>query len=286
MAKVLILGSSGVVGSHLARELAKGYKVVKVAKSSKSADYNIDATVERELAGLLGKVKPDVVVNAIKPALSTDGMEQKMELTNQVNAELPERLARLQKKYGYKLVHLSTDWVYEGKEGVTYNEDSQTASQNHYTYTKLVAEEKVVALSSDYLILRTEGVFGLDERGSNTFMRLRAAAEKGEEFAAAEDQFSQPIYGGELARVIRMLIEKKTKDVFNVVGPDYLSRYGFAELLCRKFGWKCALKKISIKGRKILVPSHLRVDIGKVEGVVGKIQPLEEQIERLKGEIG
>ncbi|MCK4714229.1 MAG: NAD(P)-dependent oxidoreductase, partial [Candidatus Aenigmarchaeota archaeon] len=270
------------MGTHLASELRKGHEVIGVARRSEKADYKVDVTAKGALEELLEKTGPEVVVNAVKPALSTDGMEEKRELVYEVNARLPERLARLQAERGYKLVHMSTDWVYEGKEGVTYSEESPTVSRNYYTYTKLVAEEKIRELASDYLMLRTEGVFGLDERGGNTFLRLKAAVEQGKPFAAATDQFSQPIYGGELARIIGQLVEKDAKGIFNAVGPDYVSRYGFVEKVCEKFGWKCELKRVSIKGRKIPVPSHLKVDISKIEGVVDKIKSLGVQMDMLK----
>ena len=275
-----------MVGTHLCEELCKaGHQVVRVARSSKTADARVDATDEEALERLIGRARPEVVVNAVKPALSTDRMEEERELTSELNARLPERLAKMQKKHGYRLVQISTDWVYEGKQGEEYDEDSPLKASNHYAATKLEAEKAIMKNAADYLIVRTEGVFGIDEKGSNIFMRLRKAVETGEEFQAATDQYSQPICGMELARVIRGLIEKGAKGIFNVVGPTYVSRYEFAAEACNVMGWKCRLKPVSIKGRKIRMPSHLKVDISKVQEIVGSIRPLDEQITMLKEEL-
>ncbi|RLG20146.1 hypothetical protein DRN67_00755 [Candidatus Micrarchaeota archaeon] len=284
--KILILGSSGVVGSHLVKELRKAHEVIGVAKSSESADVKLDVKDEEELEKLIEGLEPEVVVNCVKPALSTDKMEEEKELSYELNAALPERLAKLQRKYKYKLVQISTDWVYEGKKGKQYNESSPLIAKNYYSETKLEAEKKIQKHAADYLIIRTEGVFGIDDKGTNIFLRLKKRAEHKEPMSVPTDQFSQPIYGGELARVIRVLIEKDAKGIFNVVGPQYVSRYEFACELCKAFEWQCELRAFSISGRKIDVPRNLEVDISKVEAIVGKIKSLDEQIEMLKEEIG
>ncbi|MFH0884932.1 MAG: sugar nucleotide-binding protein [Candidatus Micrarchaeota archaeon] len=280
--RILVIGATGVVGFHLAQQLEGRHEVITAARSSKNVDYNADALDKTQLVSLIENAKPDVIANAIKPPMSTDAMEKDRAQAYAVNTALPETLARLQSRFGFKLVQFSTDWVYEGLEGVIYTELSPVKPKNYYSFTKAQCEEKIAALSDNYLILRTEGVFGFDERGANLFLRLKSAAKDGKEVLLPADQYSQPISGKELARITAMLIDNGEKGIFNAVGRDYLSRFEFGERVCSVIGWKCNLRKSSIKDKPLPVPACLRVSVEKVEKAVGtKIMSIDEQIAEL-----
>ncbi|MFH0876800.1 MAG: NAD(P)-dependent oxidoreductase, partial [Candidatus Omnitrophota bacterium] len=279
----LILGASGVVGFHLAEHLQQKHEVMRVARTSKKADYQMDVSDFGALSKLVAKTKPDALINAVKPPLSTDEIEEKREVALKMNALLPQKLAEMQKIFGYALLHISTDWVYEGKEGEAYSEESPVHPQNYYTQTKLEGERLIAKASSDFLIARTEGVFGIDEKGSNPFLRLKACAENGKPFVAPTDQFSQPICGAELARLLGILLETKKAGIYNVAGPDYVSRYEFATMVCEELGWKCDVQASLAKERRIKIPKCLRLDLDKVKKDAGEIMPLRKQIACLRG---
>ena len=278
----MILGGSGVVSHHLALELGKGHSVKTVSKSSKKSSYNIDVMDFAALEKLISNENPDAVINAVKPPLSTDKMEEEKAISYAVNTLLPERLAQMQEKNRFKYVHISTDWVYEGKKGEVYSEDSLTYPKNYYSVTKLLAEERVRLISKNYIIARAEGVYGIDEKGTNIFLRMRSATASNP-VQLADDQFSQPIYSGELARIIRILLEKGASGIFNAVGPELVSRHEFGLRLAKNFGLNSGIiKPFSIKDRKLAVPEYLKVDISKVERITGKTASLEEQFNMLK----
>lgn len=215
--------------------------------------------------------------------MSTVAMEKERKLAYAINTALPGTLVQFQHRFRFKLVHFSTDWLYEGKEGVIYTELSPVHTKNYYSETKAQSEERIVTMSPDYLILRTEGVFGFDERGANLFLRLKSAAKEEKEVQLPIDQYSQPISGNELARLTALLIEKGENGIFNVVGRDYLSRYEFGERVCSIMGWKCKLRKFSVQDKPLPLPAHLRVSVEKIEKTLGtKIKTLDEQISELK----
>lgn len=274
-----------MVGFHLAQALSSKHTVVRVARRSQNADINADLSSEEGLAKVLD-CSPDVVINAVKPALSVDEMETQREVAYELNTLLPERLANLQKKLGFLLVQIGTDGVYAGKCGETYEESSPTAPPNYYCLTKAMAEEKIMHASEKYLILRTEGVFGYDEKGTNFFMRMQHSEKQGKTFAAASDQFSQPICGLELARLAEALIAKKKTGIYNACGKDYLSRFQLADKIKKIMGWNLKLAECSIRNRKVAVQPCLRVDVSKIEAAAGKISPLDTQISGLKGWMG
>lgn len=282
--KIMVLGATGVVGYHLAKGLAPGNEITRVARNSASVDIRADASDAKILEGIIRKARPDAIINAIKPPLSVDDMERERELAYRINVGIPESLAKLQKKHGYFLVQVSTDGVYEGVEGEEYTEESPVRPTNYYALTKALAEEKIAENAERYLILRTEGVFGFDERQSNFFMRLKKAAAEGKEFAAASDQCSQPIYGAELARAVSALLGKGSEGIYNAVSPDYLSRYGLAQKMAAKMGWSCKLRKVSCLERGVKIQPFLKVSIKKIEREIGRIKGIDAQLDDLKRE--
>lgn len=282
--KIIVFGSSGLVGSYVCRLLEKEHQVIKVSRSS--GDYSIDASDFEKVSGIIEKEKPDVVINTIKSSLSTDQSEIQKDKTWNANVLVPQNLAKLQSKYGFYFIHISSDWVFEGKEGEIYTENSPLNPQNYYSQTKVDAEEKIKEFATDYLILRPTGIFGIDSRNANFFMRLKSAMEQNNEITVPSDQYSQPIYAGELARIIQTAIEKKSKGIYNAVGKDYVSRYELAILICDVFGWnKSLIKKGQSTARSIKIPMNLKVDISKLEKEVTYVKPLKQQIIELGEEI-
>jgi len=254
------------------------HHVQGVAKSKGTSDFSADISDNEMLSQIINVVKPDFVVNAVKPPLSTDEMEVKRELARLLNVTLVENLIELQKEAGFCLVQLSSDWLYEGKEGQTYDENSQTVAKNFYTKTKLDAESRIACSGMPYLILRTEGVFGHDSRGGNTLARLRASGRVKKPFFAASDQFSQPICGIELARLFCTLAENGANGIFNAVGKDYISRFELAHRLASFFSIDVEVRPFSIKERSLQLPQYIKVDTSKIESIAGAIKSLNAQL--------
>lgn len=284
--KVVVFGASGLAGSYLSRLFSgQGHDVVRASSSSSGMDCNLDASDAKEVGRLLAKEKPNLVINAVKSSISTDAAEERREETWKANVVVPENLARAQRANGYLLFHLSTDWVYAGAEGEVYTEESLTYPLNFYAYSKAIAEERIRLFSSPsrHLIARTTGVFGMDSRKRDFFSRFLAAAEKGDKFPAADDQFSQPICAGELARLAHALVSSGCSGTYNCVGPDYVSRYELALLFAKEFGHREIITRSHSSARKMRIPAHLRVDIGKMDKVC-KAKSLAAQIQELKKE--
>ena len=284
--KILILGSSGLLGSYLYRlAKAEGRNVTGLSRSkTRFTDVQCDAQDRPRLEEIIEAGKFGAVINAIKYKGSTDQCETDRQECWKTNAELPAFLARLQKKHGFLLVHVSTDWVFEGKEGEVYSEESEPRPVNYYSESKLAAEKEVEASANRFLIVRTTGIFGFEEPARNTFARLLAAAKKGEKFEAATDQFSQPISCLELSRIIYDLIDRKATGVFIADGRDYVSRYELALRIAKFF--KIGEKTVSPRdstGRAIQIPKFLKVDVSKAEKAIGRrIRGLEEMFQELK----
>ncbi|PIT83930.1 hypothetical protein COU37_05600 [Candidatus Micrarchaeota archaeon CG10_big_fil_rev_8_21_14_0_10_45_29] len=276
--KIAVFGASGLVGSYLCKSLENaGHSVIKLSKTSSGMDFNIDASDFSQTESLLKKLKPQIIINAIKPNLSTDECEIKKGEAHRYLVQIPQNLSKLAKQLKCKFIHFSTDWVYEGKEGEEYDETSPTNPLNYYSIAKLEAENLALTFCPDALILRIEGVFGKG-RDSSFFSRLASSLKEKKEFLAASDQFSQPIYAGEIARILCILIEKNASGIYNLVGPQLLSRYSLAIKFAKKEGLDASrIFPSKSSGRAIKIPMHLKVSIRKIENIV-KLLSLDEQI--------
>jgi dTDP-4-dehydrorhamnose reductase len=284
--KIILLGASGLVGGYAMGSL-RGHELVAVSRNPPVGGRSVDAADAEALGKLIGEEKPDMVINCVKNSFSSDQAERMREETWRSNVLVADNVARLQGRHGYSIVHLSSDWVYEGKEGEVYSEGSLPYPQNFYSYTKAVAEERIISRTEDYLILRPTGIFGLDKRGGNFFMRARSALGKGQAIEAPSDQYSQPIFAGELARIMAAAIEKKARGVYNSVGRDYCSRYELALLFCEVFGWDRSLVRAAASAkREMRIPRFLKLDISKLEKDIAGVKPLREQLAALREECG
>ncbi|MFH1095059.1 MAG: sugar nucleotide-binding protein, partial [Candidatus Micrarchaeota archaeon] len=153
--KIAIFGSNGLLGTAASRQFAAGgHQVVRISRSEE-ADYAADASDIAAVEKIVSREKPEVVLNAIKSAQSTDAAEEQRAVAWASNVIVPQNLASLCEKFSCKLVHISSDWVYEGRESEVYTEESLPYPQNFYAYTKAVAEERVRLLCPGSLILRT-----------------------------------------------------------------------------------------------------------------------------------
>lgn len=283
----LIFGAGGLVGSYLAKLLKNKKETIGlISKNAPNVDYNINAENREEVERIIKKEKPQFIINSIKSSMSTDNAEKNKNITWRTNVLIPESLAKLSKKYKCKLIHISSDWVYEGRDKEVYTEQSLTYPKNFYAYSKSIAEERVIAYSKDYVILRPEGIFGIDRKETNFFSRIKTNMEKGKVTMAVNNQYAQPIYAKTLAEIIYFACKKNVNGIFNAVGKDYISRYELAMLFCDEFGWcKELIKPISCLKRTIRIPQYLRVNMKKTESKIMPIPNIKKQIKELKEEI-
>ena len=272
------------MGQYTCKLLATDFELVRISKSG-DVDYTADCSDAEALDGILKKETPDIVVNAAKAKTSADECEGNKNDTWLANTRLPVNLAKAQARFGYRLIHISSDWVYEGKKDDVYSEESLLYPQNFYSYTKAVADEVVQHVCEDYVILRPEAIFGIDGRQSNVFCRIKTAMEGNMPIKMNKDQYSQPIYAGLLAMIISKCCKNGVSGVYNAAGPDYVSRYDLALMFCEEMGWnKELIVATSCVERSIRIPQYLRLSINKLERDILRPPALKEQIRLFKGE--
>ena len=187
---VLILGSNGRLGSALARQWSKlsGTEVIPLTRAQ--VDLSDPVKAETGLAAY-GFGAGDVVVNSAA-ATDVDGCERDRDLARKINAETPGRIARLCAARGARLIHIGTDYVFDGALDRPYTEDDVPRPLSHYGVTKLEGDHEVLAASPDHCVVRVSWVFGPDKPSFVDAIVRRALTSP--EAAAVHDKTSSPSY--------------------------------------------------------------------------------------------
>jgi dTDP-4-dehydrorhamnose reductase len=193
--KVLILGSNGRLGSALVRRWRElpGIDVIPLTRSE--ADLFDPISVESGLAAMEFGAG-DVVVNCAA-ATDVDGCERDREMATRINTTSPGRIARLCAARGVRLVHIGTDYVFDGVLDRPYTEEDEPNPLSHYGLTKLEGDREVLAASPVHCVARVSWVFGPDKPSFVDAIVKRALTMP--EAAAVDDKTSAPSYTEDMA---------------------------------------------------------------------------------------
>jgi len=200
MKKLLITGAYGQVGRCL-QDRVDGSKWQLLAVDADKLDITSESAVE----ALFADFQPDVVINAAAYT-AVDKAEQDSDTAEAVNALGPQLLASACDKYGAALLHISTDYVFNGEAAVAYQESDPVAPLGAYGSTKLKGDELVAECLPRHIILRTAWVFS--EYGNNFVKTMLRLAKERDELGVVNDQFGCPTYAGDIAAALLVLAEK------------------------------------------------------------------------------
>ena len=228
--KILVTGSNGQVGSCLARQLSQMSEIEFLAVNREQLDITDGAAV----TNLVNYFKPDVIINAAAYT-EVDKAEQEVDLAYSINRDGPLLLAQAADAIGASMLHISTDYVFEGNKLGEYAETDATNPQGVYGASKLAGEMAVAQACDKHIILRTAWVFG--ENGNNfvkTMLRLGATCDA---LNIVGDQFGGPTYAGDIAEALIQIAKRIEQDnsiefgIFHFSGLPHVSWYEFAKTI-------------------------------------------------------
>jgi dTDP-4-dehydrorhamnose reductase len=224
--RIVVTGASGQLGHDLVDNLRHDNEVFPF-------DLDLDITDAGAVDEKIVEIKPDAVINAAAYT-DVDGCELHPDLALKVNADGAENLSLACRKTGAIMVHVSTDFVFDGNKKQPYTEDDKPNPINMYGRSKLVGEEHVRSLLSSYYIVRTAWLFGM--HGAN-FVKsiIRSADEKGE-LAVVTDQAGSPTYSRDLAEKIAELMKSGFFGLYHITNAGICSWFEFAEAILAKSG--------------------------------------------------
>jgi dTDP-4-dehydrorhamnose reductase len=221
--KALVLGSAGQLGRELAERL--GDELVWAGGRAE-----LDVTDERAVAALVARVRPDVVFNATAYN-RVDAAESAPERAFAVNARAPRALSLAARDAEALLVHVSTDYVFDGASPRPYLEDDPAHPLSVYGASKLAGERHVLASGAEALVVRTSGVLGRlgsAQKGGSFVDRILAQARAGKPLRVVADQVFAPTSAGELAGALIALVRLGARGLCHVTNQGSCSWHELA----------------------------------------------------------
>ncbi len=237
--RVVLLGSTGMLGSDLALSLAQYFSEASVFLPSR-ADCNLGD--EKNGVAYLEKIGPKFIVNAAAFA-NVDKAETDRDAAFMANVSGPEWLARYSNGSGAKLIHFGTDQIFDGKKGQPYSETDYPNPLNYYAETKYLGEQTVLKYPTS-VVMRVQWLYG---RTRDRFTPLKNKTE----FTAFSDQFGAPTWTEELCRWAMPVILGDSRGVFHMVHDDYASWADIFRFVAETTGWKVVIKEIKTEEAKL-----------------------------------
>lgn len=244
MVKIILIGKNGQVGSELNSLLSNLGDLISLDRTQ------FDLTKPQVIREIIAQAKPDFIVNAAAYT-AVDKAEYEPELAHQINAIAPQILAEECQKIRANLIHISTDYVFNGNKNTPYLESDLTNPTSVYGKTKLSGEENIKKISPNYIIIRTAWVYGIYGQVNFVKTMLKLGAEK-EKLKVVIDQIGCPTYAYDLAKAIKDLMikfkpEKEFQETYNFTNLGVISWYDFAVTIfeeARKLGYVLKVKEI------------------------------------------
>jgi dTDP-4-dehydrorhamnose reductase len=266
MPRVLIAGADGQLGACLRERLGTA---VVWAGGREALDVTDPAAVRR----VVREAQPDVVVNATAYN-KVDLAEQEPAAAFLVNAAGPAHLAAAAREAGAVLVHVSTDYVFDGDRRSPYREDDAPRPRSVYGVSKLAGEMAVAASGAEHLLVRTSGVLGRGGsrgKGGSFVERVLARARRGEPLRVVADQVFAPTLAADLAGAIADLLRVQARGLVHVVNEGTCTWAELARRALAEAGLPPTLEEISTAdlGAAAVRPAYSVLDAGRFAGLVG-----------------
>lgn len=199
--RVLVLGAGGQMGRAVVRYAPHAFEVI--ARTSRELDIRDTSRMHETISEL----RPRAIINCAA-LTQVDVAEQNPELAIDVNARAPGEIAGMAVSFGARFLHISTDYVFDGRACTPYQPDSPTSPVNAYGRSKAEGERAVLAANPGAAVLRTAWVHSVHGR---TFVRLAIDAQReGREIRVVDDQISTPTRAANLANALWRLVENDT----------------------------------------------------------------------------
>lgn len=236
--KLLITGSSGLLGLNLALEAMTAHEVVGVDRATlKSAPFrtlNADLLDAGAVDSVLDAARPDWLIHCAALA-DLEACEDNPELARRLNADLPSALAKACKTRGVQMVQVSTDAVFDGMKSGVYTEEDDPLPVSVYSHTKLDAEQAVLESNPDAIVARVN-FYGWSLGGRRSLAEFFFNnLTNNKSMSGYTDVIFCPMHAAHLAQTLLKMLAKGLHGLYHAVGPQPMSKYQFGVEIARKF---------------------------------------------------
>jgi dTDP-4-dehydrorhamnose reductase len=245
MTRIAVTGANGRLGKALLRELADTAEVIPLIGESGTEGIHLDISRYDEVAALLGRLRPDVVIHTAAWT-DVDGCARDPLRAMRINGLGAQYVAAASASAGALMVHISTNEVFSGSSGHAWQEYDRTAPINPYAYSKWAAEQAIVRVNPRHMIVRTAWLFA--HGGRNFVQTILNAALAGRALRVVCDEVSNPTYTDDLAAAIVRLLKTDCPGTYHLVNDGWASRYEFARAILDLAGLsQTPIERISMK---------------------------------------
>ncbi|HUI30801.1 MAG TPA: dTDP-4-dehydrorhamnose reductase [Candidatus Acidoferrales bacterium] len=254
--RALVTGANGLLGQKIVEVFKREseYELLSCDLVGNNNDgQTLDITDHQKVMDVVGSYKPSLIINAAA-FTNVDLAETEKETAYKINATAVGYLADAANVFNAKLVHISTDYVFDGKKG-EYSEESLPEPISYYGKTKLAGENLVKSKLTDYAIIRTQVLYGFGRNVKKNFVIwVVEQLTRREKIRVVDDQVGNPTLADELAFAILKVCEKKATGLYHVSGFETISRYEFASKIADVFGLDFSLVK-KVKSDELAQPA-------------------------------
>jgi dTDP-4-dehydrorhamnose reductase len=277
--RILITGASGLLGLNTALEAAGDHQVFGQVNSHrlKTCEFEVvqaDLLAPQAVPRLLDRTQPDWVIHCAAMA-DIDACERDPQQAHQINSEVPRELARHVARGGARLLHVSTDAIFDGRRGGSREQDSPNPL-SVYARTKLSGEISVAEENPQALIVRVN-LFGWSASGRRSlaeffFNRLSS----GQECMGFTDVLFCPMLANDLGQVFMKMLDLELSGVFHAVGSECTSKYDFGRRIAVLFGFnekQVIPTSVRESGLQAARAPNLTLDTTRLKNTLGEVIP-------------
>lgn len=276
MTHFLVTGVSGLLGLNFALAVdGKTHQVTGVANTAPMLwatfkNVQLELTRAGVVEEMIATQKPDVLIHCAAMA-NVDACEADPVLAQQVNAQLPGTIAAACSRYGVRMIHISTDAVFDGQQG-NYTEESAPNPLSVYASTKLEGEKAVLAANPDALIVRVN-FYGFSAAGNRSLAEnFVRNLEAGKDMMGFTDVIFCPMNILDLSTLLVEVAGLDLRGIYHLVGAEAMSKYQFGVRIAEAFGFDPALiKPVSVNesGLKAVRSPNLSLSVEKMKAALG-----------------
>ncbi len=238
MKKILVTGSNGLLGQKLTDQLRnkEGIELIATARGGdrypNKTGYiyeSFDIINADDVQRVMQKHQPHIVINTAAMTM-VDDCEKDHESCDLLNITAVELLAKASVQYGFRLVHISSDFIFDGTHGPV-TEEEKPAPLSYYGISKWKGEQAVMQYAKEWCILRTVLVYGIvnDMSRSNIILWAKGSLEQGKTINVVDDQFRTPTLAEDLAQGCILAAMKEAQGIYNISGKDFMSIYDLVQ---------------------------------------------------------
>jgi dTDP-4-dehydrorhamnose reductase len=270
--RIAIIGPNGRLGAALVREYQRDYEVTSYDRRQ------LDLSQLDRVRSALAATKFELLINCAA-LTNVDYCESHREEAFVVNAEAPRLLAQIANEKSAKLIHFSTDYVFDGKKNAPYTEEDSAFPLSVYGESKLEGERRVLEVSSQHLVIRLSWVFGPDK--PSFIDQIIQRARENDVVTAVADKFSAPTYTIDVAGWLLLAVDRSANGILHLANNGGCSWQEWAQYaidVCRSLGFPLKAERVgavSLGDMKNFVaqrPVHTVLSSAKFTALTG-VQP-------------